>query len=170
MHAHPDGGRGYRKTDEYGQKVTTTPSPLFILNGPNLNLLGLREPELYGVDTLDDIEAACRDHAADFGFEVIFRQTNLEGELIGWVQEARTAADALIINGAGFAQTSVALYDAVSLLDIPTVEVHFDNIYKREAFRQTSLLSPVVHGTIGGFGLNSYVLALAAVAQLIGRE
>ena len=150
--------------------LTTTPAPLFILNGPNLNLLGLRDPDLYGVDTLDDIEAACRDHAADFGFEVVFRQTNLEGELVSWVQEAQTLADGLILNAAGFANTSVSLYEAVSTLMIPVVEVHFDNIYKRESFRQKSLLSPIVNGTIGGFGLNGYVMALSAIAQLIGRE
>ncbi len=133
-------------------------------------MLGLRQPEVYGVDTLADIEAACRDHAADFGFEIVFRQTNHEGELIGWVQEAQTVADGLILNPAAYGQTSVALHDALLMLDIPVVEVHLDNIFKREPFRQSSGASRAAHGVLCGFGLNTYVLALSALAQIIGRE
>lgn len=150
--------------------MATTPAPIFILNGPNLNMLGLRQPEVYGVDTLADIEAACRDHAADFGFEIVFRQTNHEGELINWVQEAQTMADGLVLNPAAFAHTSLALHDALSMLDIPVVEVHLDNIFKRTPARSPSLISGAAHGVLCGFGLNAYVLALSALAQMIGRE
>ena len=145
-------------------------SPIFVLNGPNLNLLGLREPEVYGVDTLADIESACRDHAAGFGLEIVFRQSNHEGELVSWIQEARASADGLIINGAAYSHTSIAIHDALLMLDIPVVEVHLTNVFKREPFRHHSRISGTAQGVICGFGLNSYVLALTAIAQIIGRE
>lgn len=150
--------------------MTAAPSTLFILNGPNLNLLGLRQPEVYGVDTLADIEAACRDHAKAYGFDIVFRQTNIEGELISWVQEARTAAEGVLINAGGYTHTSVALHDALLAVDVPVVEVHLSNIFKREEFRHHSYVSGVAQGVICGFGLNSYLLGLDAMARLLGKE
>lgn len=150
--------------------MTASTSPLFILNGPNLNLLGLRQPEVYGVDTLADIEAACRDHAKGYGFDVVFRQSNHEGELVTWVQEARTAADGVIINAGAYSHTSVALLDALLAVDVPVVEVHLSNIFKREPFRHHSYVSAAAQGVICGFGLNSYLLGLDAMARLLGKE
>lgn len=150
--------------------MTAAPSTLFVLNGPNLNLLGLRQPEVYGVDTLADIEAACRDHAKAYGFDIVFRQTNIEGELISWVQEARTAAEGVLINAGGYTHTSVALHDALLAVDVPVVEVHLSNIFKREEFRHHSYVSGVAQGVICGFGLNSYLLGLDAMARLLGKE
>jgi len=148
----------------------TDVTTLFVLNGPNLNLLGLRQPEVYGVDTLADIEAACRDRAQDYGCEIVFRQTNHEGELISWVHEARTEADGLIINAGGYSHTSIALFDALLAVDIPVVEVHLSNIHKREEFRHHSFVSSAAQGVICGFGLNSYLLGLSALARLLGKE
>jgi 3-dehydroquinate dehydratase-2 len=146
------------------------PTTLFVLNGPNLNLLGLRQPEVYGVDTLADIEAACRDWARDHGCEIVFRQSNHEGELISWVHEARSEADGIIINAGGYTHTSVALHDALLAADIPVVEVHLSNIFKREAFRHHSYVAAAAQGSICGFGLNSYLLGLSALASLLGKE
>lgn len=125
---------------------------------------------MYGHDTLADVEAACRHRAKGHDLEITFCQTNAEGELIDWIQKARTEADAVILNAGGYTHTSVALRDAVAAAEVPVVEVHISNIHKREEFRQTSLLSPVVSGVIAGFGLNSYVLAVDAAARLLGRE
>lgn len=150
--------------------ILSQPSPIFILNGPNLNLLGLREPEIYGVDTLADIESACRDHAAELGLEIIFRQTNHEGELVSWIQEARTDADGLILNAAAYTHTSVAMHDALLMLEIPVIEVHLSNIFKREPFRHHSYVSGAAQGIISGFGLDSYTLALTAMAHQLGKE
>lgn len=146
------------------------PTTLFVLNGPNLNLLGLRQPEVYGVDTLADIEAACRDWARAHGCEIVFRQSNHEGELISWVHEARSEADGIIINAGGYTHTSVALHDALLAADIPVVEVHLSNIFKREAFRHHSYVAAAAQGSICGFGLNSYLLGLSALASLLGKE
>lgn len=148
----------------------TEPTTLFVLNGPNLNLLGLREPEVYGVDTLADIEAACRDRASGYGFEIVFRQSNHEGELVTWIQEARTEADGLLINAGGYSHTSVAILDALKMLDAPVIEVHLSNIFKREGFRHHSYISGAAQGVICGFGLNSYLLGLDAIARLLGKE
>ncbi len=146
------------------------PNPIFVLNGPNLNLLGLRQPEVYGIDTLADIESACRDHANELGLEIVFRQTNHEGELVDWIQKARTDADGVIINAAAYTHTSVALHDALLTLDIPIIEVHLSNIFKREPFRHHSYVSGAAVGVICGFGLSSYVLALSAIARQLGKE
>jgi len=145
-------------------------STLFILNGPNLNLLGLRQPEVYGVDTLADIEAACRDRAKDYGLDVVFRQTNHEGELVTWIQEARTEAEGVLINAGAYTHTSVALLDALLAVDVPVIEIHLSNIFKREAFRHHSYVSPAAQGVICGFGINSYLLGLDAMARLLGKE
>jgi 3-dehydroquinate dehydratase II len=141
--------------------------PVFVLNGPNLNLLGQREPEIYGRETLADIEAACRDRARALGLEIEFRQTNVEGELVQWIQEARAGASALVINAAAYTHTSVALQDAIRLAGLPAIEVHLSNVYKREAFRHKSYLSAVVAGVICGFGAHGYELAIEAAGRLV---
>jgi len=143
---------------------------VLILNGPNLNMLGVREPEIYGRQTLGDIETACSDHAEALGLTVDFRQSNSEGELVGWVQEARTAHDGLVVNAGGYTHTSVALLDALTAADLPIVEVHLSNLYRRESFRHHSYVSRAAHGVIAGFGAHGYLLALDAVARLIGPD
>lgn len=142
---------------------------LLVLNGPNLNLLGERDPEQYGRDTLADIEAAVRTRASSHGFEVDFRQSNCEGELISWIQEARGKVAGLVFNPAGYSHTSVAIADALDLFDAPIVEVHLSNIHKREPFRHHSYVSAVASGVIAGLGAHGYELAVDAVARLAGR-
>ena len=137
---------------------------LYVLNGPNLNLLGVREPDVYGRETLDDVRALC-ERAAD-GATVVFRQTNHEGELIDWVQEAREKASALVINPAGYGHSSVALLDALKTLGIPVVECHLSNPAARERFRHRSYVSPVAAGVVSGFGPFSYELAVKAAMRL----
>lgn len=137
---------------------------IFILNGPNLNLLGSREPEIYGRETLDDIEAACRKRAGKLGFDISFHQTNHEGELVSLVQQAGQAAAGLILNAAAFTHTSIALMDALKACDIPSIEVHLSNIFTREEFRHHSYVSPAVTGMICGLGGQGYLLALDALA------
>ena len=137
---------------------------LYVLNGPNLNLLGTREPDLYGHETLADVQALC-ERAAD-GARVVFRQTNHEGELIDWVQEARTEASALVLNPAGYGHTSVALLDALRTLTIPVIECHLSNPAARERFRHRSYVSPVAAGVVSGFGSFSYELAVKAALRL----
>ena len=141
--------------------------PVFILNGPNLNLLGSREPDVYGSQTLDDIAELCSAKAKTLGLEVDFRQTNEEGELVNQVQEACQSACAIILNAAAYTHTSVALHDALRMSDIPIIEVHLSNVYKREEFRHKSFVSPVAHGVICGFGAQGYELALDAAKKLI---
>jgi len=141
--------------------------PIFILNGPNLNLIGEREPEIYGVATLAGIEQSLREQAAKEELEIVFRQTNHEGALVDWIQEARHAASALILNAGAYTHTSVAVLDALRALSLPVVEVHLSNIYKRESFRHRSFVSPAVTGVICGFGARSYKLALAAIVEIL---
>ena len=141
------------------------PATLFVLNGPNLNLLGTREPEIYGATTLAEIEAMVRARASALGFEIVFRQSNHEGVLVDWIQEARGAAAGLIVNAGAYTHTSVALRDALSALDIPIVEVHLSNLFRREEFRHHSHISPVAMGLICGFGAHGYRLALDALAE-----
>ena len=143
------------------------PKPLYILNGPNLNLLGQREPEIYGHQTLGDIEDACRKTAKAAGYTLVFKQSNIEGELVGHIQAAREAASALIINPAAYTHTSIALYDALKTLDIPIVEVHLSQPAARESFRRRSYVSEAATGTISGFGEQSYYLALDAVLRTL---
>jgi 3-dehydroquinate dehydratase-2 len=140
--------------------------PVFVLNGPNLNLLGTREPEIYGRTTLADIEAATKARAQGLGLSVDFRQSNHEGELVDWVQEARTKASAVILNAGAYTHTSVALHDALKAIDVPIIEVHISNPYKREPFRHTSYVSPVATGVIVGVGAKGYQLAIEAIASL----
>ncbi len=141
--------------------------PIYILNGPNLNLIGEREPEIYGARTLADIEEGLRGQAAAAGLEIVFRQTNHEGVLVDWIQEARHAASGLILNAAAYTHTSVAVLDALRALSLSIVEVHLSNIFKREAFRHHSYVSPAATGVICGFGAQSYRLALAAMIEIV---
>ncbi|MEP9378914.1 type II 3-dehydroquinate dehydratase [Aquabacter sp. CN5-332] len=134
-----------------------------VLNGPNLNLLGTREPGVYGTTTLADIEALCRNAAATHGLDVVFRQTNHEGELVEQIHAARGALG-IVLNAGAYTHTSVALRDAIGAAGVPTVEVHLSNVFAREAFRHHSYLSPVARGVICGFGPQSYVLGIAALA------
>jgi len=135
---------------------------VLILNGPNLNLLGKREPDIYGKATLADIEAKVREHAAKLKLEVEFRQSNVEGELVNWIQAAKGKFDAVILNAAAYTHTSIALRDAISGTGVPTIEVHISNVHAREEFRHNSLIAPVCQGQIVGFGVNSYILGLEA--------
>jgi 3-dehydroquinate dehydratase-2 len=140
---------------------------VYILNGPNLNLLGTREPEVYGRTTLGEIESACRSVAADHGMEIKFLQSNHEGELIDWIQEAHRQGAGILINPAAFTHTSIAIRDALSACSAPIVEVHLSNIHRREAFRHLSYVSEVATGVICGFGSQGYLLGLQALAQLL---
>jgi 3-dehydroquinate dehydratase-2 len=135
---------------------------ILFLNGPNLNLLGTREPEVYGRATLTDIEAKVRQRGAKLGAEIDFRQTNLEGELVSWIQQAKGKADVIVLNAAAYTHTSVALRDAISAVGIPTIEIHLSNVHAREEFRHKSLIAPVCKGQICGFGEDSYILAVEA--------
>ncbi len=140
---------------------------ILILNGPNLNMLGVRQPEIYGSDTLADIEERCRAHAKTLGLAIDFKQSNVEGELVTWIQDARTTHQGVVINAAAFTHTSVALLDALSLLDAPVIEVHLSNVFAREPFRHHSYISPVAAGVICGFGWRSYTLALDAIKDIL---
>ena len=144
--------------------------PIYVLNGPNLNLLGTREPEVYGRGTLDDLRARCDAKAAALGFPLQFRQSNHEGELVAWIQEARTEAAGLIVNAGAFTHTSIAMLDALLACPIPSAEVHLSNIFKREPFRQHSYISKVVQGVICGFGALGYELAIEALAAAIAAD
>lgn len=141
--------------------------PIFVLNGPNLNLLGAREPLIYGRDSLDDISARCQVKASSVGLTIDFRQSNHEGVLIDWIQEARLAACALIINPGAYSHTSVAIYDALKALGVPIVECHLSNPASRESFRHQSYVSLVATGVICGLGALGYDLAIEAVSSLV---
>ncbi len=143
---------------------------VLILNGPNLNLLGTREPATYGHVSLADIEKACRAQAATLGLTVEFRQSNSEGTLVDWIQESAGKYQGILINPAAYSHTSVAILDALSALELPVVEVHLSNIHKREAFRHHSYVSRVAWGVICGFGADSYRLGLTALATLLVEE
>lgn len=140
---------------------------VFILNGPNLNLLGKREPAIYGRETLSDVEAACRKRAGSLGLDIRFLQSNREYELIDWIHEARDAAQAIIINPAAFSHTSVAILDALKAFDGPVLEVHISNVHKRESFRHHSFVSARADGVIAGFGISGYLFALDRAAELL---
>ncbi len=144
--------------------------PIYILNGPNLNLLGEREPEVYGTDTLDDIRRALEAQAEGLGLTLVFRQTNAEGQLIDWVQEARDEGSGIIINPAGLTHSSVALLDALLAVDIPIIEVHLSNIHRRERFRRFSYVSRAAAGVICGLGARGYGLALEALADMVEKR
>lgn len=143
---------------------------ILVLNGPNLNLLGTRQPEIYGTTTLADIAASCAERGAALGLEVDFRQSNAEGELVGWVQEARTRHAGLVVNAGAYSHTSVALLDALTASDLPVIEVHLSNIFRREAFRHHSYVSLAATGVICGLGARGYLLALDGMAGLVGSK
>ena len=143
---------------------------VFILNGPNLNLLGVRDPSIYGNDTLGDIEERCTARAASLGLEIDFRQTNHEGQIVDWIQEARESADGIILNAGALTHTSVAVLDALAAAELPVVEVHLSNIFRRDRFRHHSYVSLAANGVICGLGAQGYELALDAMARLIEDE
>ena len=143
---------------------------IYVLNGPNLNMLGLREPAIYGHDTLDDIAGLARARAQGLGLAIDFRQSNIEGELVNWVQEARSKARGIILNAGGYTHTSVALLDALQAAELPVIEVHLSNIFRRDQFRQHSYISLAATGVICGLGAKGYELALEAMADILRKQ
>jgi 3-dehydroquinate dehydratase-2 len=144
---------------------------IYVLNGPNLNMLGTREPEKYGTATLADVEKLCHATAKRFGIEVVFRQSNQEGVLVDWIQEAHSKqAAGIIINAAGYTTTSIAILDALLAVKLPVIEIHITNIHARETFRHNSYMSKVAKGIICGFGSDSYTLAIIGLAGMIGAK
>jgi 3-dehydroquinate dehydratase-2 len=144
------------------------PKPIYVLSGPNLNLLGSREPHIYGTTTLEDVRGLCEARAKALGYAIVFRQSNHEGELIDWIQEARSEACALVINPAGYGHTSVAILDALKTLEAPIIECHLSNPAAREDFRRSTYVSLAATGVVSGFGAKSYELAVEAAAGLLG--
>ncbi|MDA0657122.1 MAG: type II 3-dehydroquinate dehydratase [Proteobacteria bacterium] len=142
---------------------------VLILNGPNLNMLGVREPNIYGSETLNDIETSCETVANRLHFVLSFKQSNIEGELVGWIQDARTSQDAIIINAGALTHTSIAILDALQLVDIPIIELHLSNIFAREEFRHHSYISQCATGVICGFGADGYELALEAAKRVLSK-
>lgn len=151
----------------YGPAVQKHLPLVAVLNGPNMNMLGLRQPELYGAETLDDVETLCAETGEALDLAIDFRQTNIEGELISWIQQCRGHAAGIVINPAGYTHTSIALMDALLASELPVIEVHVTNIHRREAFRQNSYVSKVAVGVICGLGIRGYALALTAMAELL---
>lgn len=141
--------------------------PIYVLSGPNLNLLGAREPEIYGHQTLEDVQRLCEARASALGCSIVFRQSNHEGELIEWIQQARTEGSAVVINPAGYGHTSVAILDALKAVGVPVVECHLSNPASREAFRRQTYVSLAATGVVSGFGAASYELAVEAAAGLV---
>lgn len=163
----PDRTKCYKRPS--GWSVADLPT-VFVLNGPNLNMLGVREPATYGYDTLADVELRCSARAADLGVTIDFRQTNHEGQLVEWIHEAREAADGIILNAGALTHTSVAVLDALNAAELPVIEVHLSNIFRRESFRHHSYVSLAANGVICGLGPQGYELALEAIASLIDGQ
>ena len=153
----------------YNRAMPSSPV-ILVLNGPNLNMLGVRQPEIYGRATLGDIEAACRERAGALGLTLDFRQSNIEGEMVAWLHEARDVADGIVINAGAYTHTSIALLDALMICELPVIEVHISNIYAREEFRHRSYISRAARGVICGLGPDGYLYALDALARIIGDE
>ncbi len=145
------------------------PKPIFVLNGPNLNLVGVREPAIYGAETLADIRRRTEECGRKLGLAVDFRQSNAEGELINWIQEAREQADGIVLNAGGYTHTSVAILDALNAAARPVIELHLSNVFRREPFRHTSYVTPAAQGLICGFGPKGYELAIEAMADLLAK-
>ncbi|MBC7831907.1 MAG: type II 3-dehydroquinate dehydratase [Hyphomicrobium sp.] len=141
--------------------------PIYVLNGPNLNMLGLREPAIYGTDSLDDVRRKAEARAKAVGLAIDFRQSNIEGELVTWVQEARDKAAGIILNAGAYSHSSIALLDALQAAELPVIEVHLSNIFRREPYRQHSYISLGAKGVICGFGAKGYELALEAMADML---
>lgn len=152
------------------QKETQNRHALYILNGPNLNALGKRQPAVYGHVTLEQINRLCLDKAQSLGYDCVFRQTNHEGELVGWVHEAGTKAKGLIMNPAAYTHTSIALRDALLIAQLPYIEVHLSNIYARESFRHVSYTAPLALGVISGLGSQGYLFALESLALVLAQS
>jgi 3-dehydroquinate dehydratase-2 len=146
------------------------PKPIFVLNGPNLNLLGIREPQIYGSTTLAQVEALCHARAKELGLEVSFRQSNHEGQIVDWIHEALNAADGIVINAAALTHTSVAILDALKNFKNPIVELHISNPHQREAFRHHSYVTPAATAMMSGFGVEGYALALDGMALLLKKR
>jgi 3-dehydroquinate dehydratase II len=147
------------------------PKTVFVLNGPNLNLLGTREPHIYGRATLGDVEKLCRAAAKRHGLALQFRQSNHEGQIIDWIHEAHAEkAAGLVINPAGYTHTSVAIADALAILEVPVIEIHISNIHAREAFRSRSYVSRIARSVVCGFGVDGYALAITGLAAMIGAK
>ena len=147
------------------------PQTVYVLNGPNMNLLGTREPEKYGHATLADVEKLCAATAARFGLDVVFRQSNLEGEIVTWIQEAKAkGAAGILLNAAGYTTTSIAILDALLAVQVPTIEIHMTNIHARERFRQNSYVSKAAKAVIAGFGVDSYRLGIIGLAGIVGAK
>ena len=140
---------------------------ILVINGPNLNLLGTREKEKYGNISLKDIEKKCKEYSGKIGLEVEFKQSNVEGEIVNFIQSAKNKHEGIIINAGGYTHTSVAIRDALNIFKKPIIELHISNIYKREEFRHNSLISGVATGGIFGFGINGYILAINAMQELL---
>jgi 3-dehydroquinate dehydratase-2 len=144
---------------------------IYVLNGPNMNLLGTREPDKYGHATLADVEKLCRVTATGLGLEIVFRQSNIEGELVNWIQEAHAKqASGIVINPAGYTTTSIAILDALLAVQMPVIEIHITNIHARESFRQNSYVSKAAKAVIAGFGIDGYALAITGLAKLIASK
>jgi 3-dehydroquinate dehydratase-2 len=143
------------------------PKPIFVLNGPNLNLLGVREPAIYGAETLADVRRRTEARAQVLGLAVDFRQSNHEGELVDWIQEARESASGVILNAGALTHTSVAILDALNAAEKPVIEVHLSNVFRREEFRHRSYVSAAARGVICGFGAKTYELAMEAMADIV---
>lgn len=142
---------------------------ILVLNGPNLNMLGVREPEVYGVATLGDVEALCLRTAHELGLEAVCRQSNHEGELVTWIQEARNGFAGIVLNAGAYTHTSIALHDAIKAVGLPVIEVHLSNVFAREKFRHRSHIAPVAAGVLCGFGVQGYALAIQALAEKIKK-
>ena len=155
---------------EKGRGPVAIDASVLVLNGPNLNMLGVREPHIYGSMTLDDLEAACQERGEQLGLTIDFRQSNHEGELVTWIQQARTEHDGIVINAGAYTHTSVAIMDSLILAELPVVEVHLSNIFKREPVRHHSYITGVAKGMICGFGPHGYLLALDAMQRILGRD
>ena len=145
------------------------PKPIFVLNGANLNLVGVREPAIYGAESLDAIRRRTEVRARLLGLAVDFRQSNSEGQLVDWIQEAREAAGGIVLNAGAYTHTSIAILDALNAAERPVIELHLSNVFRREPFRHTSYVSPAAHGLICGFGAKGYELAIEAMADLLAR-
>jgi 3-dehydroquinate dehydratase-2 len=146
------------------------PKPIFVLNGPNLNMLGVREPAVYGSETLDDVRRRTEARAKTLDLSIDFRQSNLEGELVTWIQEAREAASGIIINAGAYTHTSIAILDALTAAERPVIELHLSNVFRREGFRHHSYVSAAAQGVICGFGPKGYELAVEAMADMLAGK